>query len=194
MQNTEPETFYPANRKKWRQWLQKNHDRKTAIWVLFYKKSTGKPTVTWSDAVDEALCFGWIDSTRRTIDEECFIQFFTRRKAKSLWSKINKDKVKRLTEEGLMQAAGLAAVAIAKKNGSWKALNAVERLHIPSDLMHAFKTQPNAKSFFSKCSRSLKKQILHWITFAKREDTRKKRIAELVLLAAKQQLPKQFNT
>lgn len=187
MQKAEPETFYPASRKKWRQWLQKNHDRKTSIWLLCYKKSANQPTVAWSEAVDEALCFGWIDSTRRTIDEERFIQFFTRRKAKSLWSKINKDKVKRLTEEGLMQPAGLAAVEVAKKNGSWKSLDAVESLRIPADLKEALNANPEAKAFFSQCSRSLKKQILHRVLLAKRKETREKRIADFMELAKKHQ-------
>ncbi|WP_440135016.1 YdeI/OmpD-associated family protein, partial [Chitinophaga sancti] len=90
-------TFCPANRQEWRQWLQENHENAASVWLVYYKKKANRATLSWSEAVDEALCFGWIDSTARPIDEEKFMQFFTKRKAGSAWSKINKEKVKRLT-------------------------------------------------------------------------------------------------
>jgi uncharacterized protein YdeI (YjbR/CyaY-like superfamily) len=100
----------PASRKDWRQWLQKNHKKKDSVWLIYYKKNTNKTSLTWDDAVEEALCFGWIDSKRQPLDEEKFRQLFARRKPKGTWSKINKDRIKRLTGEGLMTEAGIAAI------------------------------------------------------------------------------------
>jgi uncharacterized protein YdeI (YjbR/CyaY-like superfamily) len=179
MEKPEIETFYPSSPKAWRRWLQKNHAKADAVWVIFYKKSSGKPTLSWSEAVDEALCFGWIDSTKKTLDEERSIQFFTRRKAQSTWSKINKAKVERLIEEDLMMPAGQASIDRAKENGSWTILDAVEELTIPKDLEKAFKSRPGSKDFFLSLSKSVRKMMLHRIVMAKREDTRAKRITEI---------------
>jgi uncharacterized protein YdeI (YjbR/CyaY-like superfamily) len=179
MEKPEIETFYPASQKQWRSWLQKNHAKKDAVWVIFYKKSSGKPTLSWSESVDEALCFGWIDSTKKTLDEERSIQFFSKRKAKSTWSKINKAKVERLADEGLMMPAGLASIERAKENGSWTILDTVEELTIPKELEKAFKSRPGSKDFFLSLSKSVRKMMLHRIVMAKREETREKRIAEI---------------
>jgi len=188
----EVETFYPTNKKEWRQWLQQNHNTKQSIWVVMYKKDSGIPTITWSDAVDEAICFGWIDSTKRAIDHQQSIQYFTRRKLTSAWSKINKAKVERLTNDGLMAQAGLNSIEIAKQNGSWSILDEVEELVIPKDLDKAFKLHPGSKDFFMGLSKSIKKMMLHWIIAAKRSETREKRITELAELAAQKKKPKQF--
>jgi uncharacterized protein YdeI (YjbR/CyaY-like superfamily) len=139
MKVTDVESIYPTGRRQWRKWLEKNHDKKDAIWVICYKKQAEKPTIAWSDAVDEALCFGWIDSQRNSLDDEKFIQRFSRRKPVSTWSKVNKEKIKRLTQEGLMSAAGLKAIEVAKQNGSWTLLDEVEELIIPKDLENALK-------------------------------------------------------
>lgn len=179
MEKKETEQIYPASPQEWRSWLQKNHAKKDAVWVVFYKKSSGKPTLSWSEAVDQALCFGWIDSTKKTLDHEASIQFFSKRKAKSTWSKINKAKVIRLTEEGLMMPAGLASIERARENGSWTILDFVEELSIPKDLEKAFKARPGSKAFFLSLSRSARKMMLHRIVMAKREDTREKRISEI---------------
>jgi len=179
MEKTETEQFYPKTPKEWRSWLQKNHAKKDTVWVIFYKKSSGKPTLTWSEAVDEALCFGWIDSTKKTLNEEASIQFFSKRKAKGTWSKINKAKIARLTEEGLMMPAGLACIERAKENGSWTILDTVEELSIPEDLEKAFKSRPGSKTFFLSLSKSVRKMMLHRIVMAKREETREKRITEI---------------
>ena len=188
----EIETFYAAGRQEWRQWLQANHDKKQSIWLICYKKECNMPTVTWSESVDEALCFGWIDSTRKTIDDQRFIQFFTRRKPTSAWSKINKEKVARLEGEGLMAPAGLAAVSTAKQNGSWSVLDEVEELTVPADMGKALKAHPGAESYFADLSRSARKSILQWLVLAKRPETRQKRIAEIAELAGQQLKPKQF--
>src|SRR5690606_32773259 len=98
MPEKEIETFYPKNIQEWRKWLVKNHLKKNAVWLVMYKKAANEPSVSWSDAVDEALCFGWIDSVKKKLDEVRSIQFFSKRKPKSTWSKINKEKVKKLIE------------------------------------------------------------------------------------------------
>ena len=144
----ELETFCPATKEEWREWLMENHNSKQSIWLIQYKKSSNKPTVSWSEVVDEALCFGWIDSTRKSRDEDSYIQFFTKRKPNSVWSKINKEKIKRLNDEGLMTSAGLKCVEIAKQNGSWTILDCVEELIIPDDLEQAFIQFPASKEYY----------------------------------------------
>ncbi len=184
--------FCPTCRQDWRDWLEKNHESHQSVWVVFYKVSSGVPSVIWSDAVDEALCFGWIDSTKKTMDENRYKQFFSKRKVKSNWSKINKEKIETLTSQGLMTKAGFESVEVAKQNGSWTILDAVEALIIPTDLDEALKNQEDAKSYFLSLSKSKRKSLLYWVMSAKRTETRQKRIAEIVLHSAQQQMPKQF--
>jgi uncharacterized protein YdeI (YjbR/CyaY-like superfamily) len=186
----EAEIFYPASPAAWRGWLQKNYLSKLAVWLVFYNKSSGKKTITWSEAVDVALCFGWIDSKKIKIDEETAHQFFSKRKSNSTWSKINKQKIQQLIESGLMTEAGLQAVETAKKNGSWTMLDEVEEFLIPEDLETEFKTRPHAKDFFLSLSKSVRKLILQWLVFARRPETRQKRITEIVERAEQKQKPR----
>lgn len=192
MQKKETETYCPASRKEWRQWLKENHHSKQSVWLICHKMKSGKPSLSWSDAVDEALCFGWIDSVRKSIDEDSFKQFFGRRKAKGTWSKVNKAKVQQLIAAGLMTKAGLDSIETAKQNGSWIILDAVEELVIPKDLAAAFKTKPGSKDYFLSLSKSVKKAILQWLVLAKLPATRQRRINEIAELAAQRQKPKQF--
>jgi uncharacterized protein YdeI (YjbR/CyaY-like superfamily) len=185
-------TFYPKNIKAWRQWLLKNHQSEQSVWVICNKKSSGKTIIPWSDFVDEALCFGWIDSVRKSVSDDQFMQFFTKRKPKSAWSKINKEKVKRLIAEELMLPAGLESIKIAKQNGSWSILDTVETLTIPKDLSAALKAHAGSKEFFLGLSKSVRKAILQWVIMAKRPETRAKRIIEVAELAAQKKKPKQF--
>lgn len=186
------ETFCPASQKEWRQWLQKNQNKKQSVWLIYYKMKTGKRTLSWSDAVDEALCFGWIDSRAKPVDDEKYIQFFSKRKAGSTWSKVNKEKVQQLIDDGRMTSAGLESIEIAKQNGSWTILDEVEALVIPDDLEKAFKTKRGSRDFFMSLSKSVRKSILQWIVLAKREETRQKRVDEIAVLAGKKLKPKQF--
>lgn len=188
----EIETFYPRSRQEWRDWLQDNHDKKQCIWLIYYKKKSNIPTVIYSEAVDEALCFGWIDSKAKPLDEHKFMQFFSRRKERSVWSKVNKEKVTRLTIEGLMTKAGYEIIETAKQNGSWTILDEAEALIIPKDLDKEFQRRKNAKEYFLSLSRWDKRNILQWLVLAKRQETREKRITEIVELADKKQKPKQF--
>lgn len=187
-----PETFYPASKQEWRQWLHEHHAKKTSIWVICYKKETGIPTMSWSDGVDEALCYGWIDSTRRSIDKDSFMQFYARRKPKSTWSKINKDKVERLIAEGLMMPAGLEVIATAKKNGSWASLDVVEDLTVPKDLEKALKAHKGGMQFFAAQSKTMRKAMLHWLAQAKRPETRQKRIDEIAVNAGQGLRPERY--
>jgi uncharacterized protein YdeI (YjbR/CyaY-like superfamily) len=154
------ETICPESRQQWRQWLHENHDRKRSIWLIYHKKTSSIPTVSWSEAVDEALCFGWIDSKKQSIDEEKYMQFFCRRKSNSTWSKVNKAKIQRLAEAGLMTQAGFNSVETAKLNGSWTILDEVEELIIPEDLDREFQNRPSSKSYFLSLSMSDRRNIL----------------------------------
>lgn len=190
MQKTEVEIFYPASPTDWRKWLEKNHLSKQAVWLVFFSKSSNKKTISWSEAVDVALCFGWIDSKKIKIDEITSHQFFSKRKPKSTWSKINKEKVQKLIKGGHMTGAGLKSIEIAKQNGSWALLDEVEALIIPEDLDAEFQTKPNSKAYFLSLSKSARKSILQWVVLAKRPETRQNRITEIVELAAQGKKPR----
>lgn len=177
-------TFYAKDREAWRQWLQENHDQEKSIWLIIYKKDSATPSVYYDEAVDEALCFGWIDSKPNKRDEESFFQFFAKRNPNSNWSRVNKNKVERLINQGLMSEAGLKMIEIAKRNGTWTALDEVENLVIPEDLQQAFHANPTAWQYFDAFPRSVKRGILEWLLNAKRPETRQKRIEETVALAA----------
>jgi uncharacterized protein YdeI (YjbR/CyaY-like superfamily) len=184
------ETFCPTSKTEWRQWLEEHHLSKQAVWLVCYKKEANKPTIAWTEAVDEALCFGWIDSVRKTLDEEKFIQFFSRRKSKGTWSKVNKEKIQQLIDCGLMTEAGYASIERAKQNGSWTILDEVEALVIPKDLETAFNANPKSREFFLSLSKSVRKAILQWLVLAKRPETIQKRITEIVERAAQNLKPK----
>ena len=192
MSKQEIEHFYPETKQQWRMWLEQNHVSKDAVWLLFYKKHTGKPSVKWTDAVDEALCFGWIDSKAETIDQDTFRQYFCKRKPNSTWSKINKQKIEALTEKGLMTKAGFKVIELAKQNGSWTLLDEVEELIIPSDLENAFEKLEHSKDYFLSLSKSRKKVLLQWIALARTDSTRQKRIFEIAECASQEELPKPF--
>jgi len=188
----EIESICPNSRQAWREWLEANHESKQAVWLIYYNKKSNLPTVLYSDAVDEALCFGWIDSKAKPIDEEKYMQFFTKRKPKSIWSRINKEKIERLTKAGLMTKAGFEIIEIAKQNGSWNILDESEALIVPEDLKKGFQKSTAAMDYFSSLSRSDKRNILQWLVLAKRQETREKRITEIIELAEQKLKPKQF--
>ncbi len=185
-------SFCPSNKDEWREWLEKNHKKEESIWLIFYKKKSANFNLSWSQAVDQAICFGWIDSVKKSLDEERYIQYFTKRKPTSIWSKINKNKVETLTKQGLMSDAGLKCVRIAKENGSWTILDTVEKLIIPEDLERKFQQYPNSKDYFQSLSVVIRKRLLYWVISAKKKDTREKRIGEIAEMAGKKLLPKNF--
>jgi uncharacterized protein YdeI (YjbR/CyaY-like superfamily) len=186
------EQFYPKDRKAWRSWLGKNYDNKQGVWLVYFKKESGKPRVAYSDAVEEALCFGWIDSTMRPLDEERYMQLFTPRKPKSEWSKLNKQRVDKLIEQGKMTPAGLEKIEISKQNGHWEKLDHVEALLMPDDLAREIRKYKKALAFFETLKTTNKKYLLHWLNNAKREETRKKRIGEIVMALRQERMPDRF--
>lgn len=188
----EVEVFYPKDVAAWYKWLAKNHASAQSVWLVGYNKSSGKKSITWSESVDAALCYGWIDSKKIKIDEHTTHQFFCKRKPKSTWSKINKQKIERLIADGLMTQAGLDSIEIAKQNGSWSILDEVEDLVVPPDLEKAFKAKRGAEEYFAGLSKSSKKMLLYWIKSAKRTETREKRIDEIVENAALGKKPSPF--
>lgn len=173
-------TIYAKDRQTWREWLENNHLSLPGIWLVYYKVKTNKPSIKYNEAVKEALCFGWIDSKVKSLDEERYMQIFTPRKPKSVWSKLNKQYVDEVIEQGLMTNIGLKKIEAAKQDGSWTALDEIEVLTIPTDLKQALETNEIAKGNFEAFSNSSKKNILFWIDTAKRPETRSKRIEQTI--------------
>ena len=172
------------SRADWRRWLAANHGRTQGVWLITYKKLPGKPYVSYDDVVEEALCFGWIDSKPNRLDEERTMLWFAPRRPGTGWSALNKKRIAAMDAAGLMTPAGLAKIEAAKQDGSWEALDAIERLEIPADLAAAFEKNKTAWANFEAFPRSAKRGILEWIVGAKRAETRDRRIAETVDLAA----------
>jgi uncharacterized protein YdeI (YjbR/CyaY-like superfamily) len=170
--------IHPKTRAGWRSWLEKNHATSNGVWLIYYRTSTGRRRLSWEDAVREALCFGWIDSKVKPIDDERYRQIFTPRKPRSVWSKINKQYITELIEAGLMTDAGLRAVDVAKKNGAWALLEPVDALIVPADLESALRESERARKAYEALSASAKRAVLYSLYSAKREDTRAKRLAK----------------
>jgi uncharacterized protein YdeI (YjbR/CyaY-like superfamily) len=172
------------SREQWRAWLTNNHTQTESIWLVIYKKGKG-PSVRYDDIVEEALCFGWVDSRPSKLDDARSMLLLSPRKATSAWSKLNKDRVKKLEAQGLMTPAGRKKIERAKANGLWDKLNDVDALKMPVDLVEAFKKNQKAFANFETFARSSQRGILEWITNAKKPETRANRIEETVRLAAR---------
>jgi uncharacterized protein YdeI (YjbR/CyaY-like superfamily) len=179
-----PNSTHPKSRTAWRQWLAQNHPQAEGVWLISYKKAMGKPRVEYDESVEEALCFGWIDSKVNKLDDQRSMHWFAPRKARTGWSRPNKARVERVLAAGLMQPAGLAKVEQAKADGSWNALDGVEDLELPGDLRVALASYPDASPHFDAFPRSVKRGILEWILVARRPATRAHRIAETARLAS----------
>lgn len=177
--------MHPARRSEWGSWLARNHGRSEGVWLVFYKKATGKPRVDYDEAVEEALRFGWIDSKPRALDAERSMLWFAPRKPRTNWSKPNRERVARLIAQGRMAPAGLAKVQAAQQDGSWEALLSVESLEPPVDLRRALASHANAASNFDAFPPSVKRGILEWIQNARRSTTRAQRVEETARLAAR---------
>ena len=182
--------IYFADGNEWRQWLEKNHETADAAWLIFYKRNSGKASLSYDEALEEALCFGWIDGRMRSIDEEKYVIRYSPRKAKSLWSKRNKDKAEELIRAGRMTEAGLAAIEVAKKNGNWdNAYTSRTEEEMPEDLLAALEEDPVALENFLRFANSYRNNYIGWINDAKTEPTRKRRITEVVRRAHLDQKP-----
>ena len=176
------ELLYFKNSQEWRVWLHENHQTSKGVELIFYKVESAQTSMRWEEAVKVALCYGWIDSTLRKINDEQRKQAFGPRKDKSVWSKLNKSYIEVLIAENLMHESGLQKIAIAKQNGSWTALDAVENHEIPNDLQLAFNQNPIALNNYQNFSPSYRKAYLYWLNQAKRELTRQNRIMEIIQL------------
>jgi uncharacterized protein YdeI (YjbR/CyaY-like superfamily) len=175
----------PRSRAEWREWLQKNHTKPESIWLVLAKKQSGLPLLSVDDVVEEALCFGWIDSVPNKLDDKRYKILLSPRKPKSNWSKVNKHRAAQMIKAGLMMPAGLQMIKLAKKVGTWNALNEIDKLSILSDLKIALDAYPEAASYFDAFPPSIKRGILEWIQNAKTTVTRVKRINETAKLASK---------
>lgn len=192
MHAADRELIYVNTRAEWRQWLAQNHQSEQSVWLVCNNQKSNLPVIPWGELVEEALCFGWIDSTRKTIDEFSFKQLFSKRKRNGTWSKVNKEKVQKLIDKGLMTESGYESIKSAKLNGSWTILDEVEELIIPPDLEEAFENHPGSKNYFLSLSKSVRKMMLQWIVLAKRPETRQRRIDEVAECAGQNKKPKQF--
>ncbi|HEX6888244.1 MAG TPA: YdeI/OmpD-associated family protein [Candidatus Nanopelagicales bacterium] len=173
-----------TSRQEWREWLSANADSSQGIWLVTYKRASGKPSPTYDDIVEECLCFGWIDSTVRPRDEHTAMQLVTPRKPRSTWSAVNKARLEHLLPSGLMTERGLRAIEVARANGSWEVLDSVERLEVPEDLAAALDAVPAARTYFDGLPPGARKQHLWFVISAKRPETRAARIARIVEAAA----------
>jgi uncharacterized protein YdeI (YjbR/CyaY-like superfamily) len=176
---------------EWREWLQNNHDKETEVWLIFFLKETGKPSMDYESAVEEALCFGWIDSIIKKIDDAKYARKFTPRNDNSKWSDLNKKRVAGLLKSNRMTKMGAAKIEIAKKNGQWEKPDRPNiPIDIPKDFQAALDRNPKAKTHFEELARSYQKQYIGWIVMAKRPETKEKRIKESIeLLEKDQKLP-----
>ena len=180
-----------STRGQWRRWLAENHDQeKKGIWLVFNKKATGKPSLEYEESVEEALCFGWIDSIIKRIDDDKYCRKFTPRKEGSRWSNTNKKRVGKIIKEGKMTEWGLAKIEAAKRSGSWKMEpRPVIKMDVPPELSEALARNRKAKDFFEKLAPTYQKHFIGWIVVAKRPETRAKRLKEsLALLASGEKL------
>ncbi|WP_411767090.1 YdeI/OmpD-associated family protein [Winogradskyella sp. A3E31] len=176
-----PELYFKSDT-EWRKWLHDNHNKSSGVHLIFYKVDHPRESMRWEEAVRVALCYGWIDSTVKSLGDGKRRQYFCPRKPKSAWSAVNKKHIKELKKEGLMHTSGLASIKIAKANGSWTDLDDVENGVIPEDLKVAFDKNPLAFDNYNGFAKGYQKSYLYWLHSAKREATRQKRIEEIIKL------------
>lgn len=178
-----PKQQHFPSRADFRAWLEENHDKEMELWLVYYKKHTKRPTISYEESVCEALCFGWIDGKVRTIDDERFMQRYTPRKKNSRWSELNKKRAEKMIAEGSMTDAGMRTIEHAKSSGKWDEAVAyadIEFPDAPPELWKAFDRNKTAKAFFDNLANSYRKMYIAWVAFAKRPETKAKRIAEVV--------------
>ena len=175
------EALFFKNGQEWRTWLQQNHTEKNAVWLIHYNKSSGKTGITYDEALEEALCFGWIDGKMKSLDDEKYIIRYSPRKAKSVWSKLNKDKAEQLIASGKMTDAGLTKIEEAKRNGYWDSAYTNRKTdELPSDLKNALQLDEDAWYNFQRFANSYRNTYIGWVNMAKSEETRKRRISEVL--------------
>lgn len=187
MQITNPKHF--KNRNEFRKWLQKNHDKQKELWILFYKVHTKKKSLRYAEAVEESLCFGWIDGIVKRIDDEKHAQRYTPRKPKSIWSKVNKERAKRMIDESKMTDAGLVKIKEAKKTGWWnKAYSFEVENTMSGEMKEVLMSDKEAWMNFQNFGKSYQNTYIFYVNYAKREETKQKRI-QIVLERTKKNMP-----
>ncbi len=180
-------TLHVTTREQWRAWLARHHDDESEVWLVYYKKNSGKPRIAYNDAVEEALCFGWIDSLVKSIDDQKFAQKFTPRKNSQMWSAINKQRVAQLVAEGRMTAAGMEKLGTAlEKSADSRAGNQTD-LHLPPGFERRIRRDREAWEFFQSLAPSYKKRYVLWIMTAKKEETRLRRLDEAILILSRKE-------
>ena len=184
--------IHPETRADWRAWLSEHHASATGVWLVSWRKQSGRVALGYDDAVLEALAFGWVDSKPAKLDDDRTQLYFSPRKPRSAWSAPNKDRVERLERAGLMAEAGARAVSAAKADGSWSLLDEVERLSVPADLSSAFDRHPGSRQKWDAFPPSARRGILEWIVQAKRPETRQRRVDETARLAAENERANQW--
>ncbi len=177
----ELDELYFKNDTEFRDWLHENHGASKGVYLIFYTVDHEMPSMRWEEAVRVALCYGWIDSTVKSLGDGKRRQYFCPRKPKSVWSKVNKDHLIELESEGLIHESGFRAIEIAKDNGSWSALDDVEKGVVPNDLQKSFNKNKKAWNNFQSFTKGQRKSYLYWLNQAKREETRQKRIKEIIM-------------
>ena len=178
-----PNSYHALTLADWRAWLADHHTQTDGVWLITYRRATGRATFTYEESVEEALCFGWIDGQTKTLDDERGLQWFAPRRPGSVWARSNKERVERLIADGRMTPAGMAKIEAAKADGTWALLDSVDNLEVPDDLAGALAQYPDARAHFDAFPRSARHAILAWIALAKRPETRARRVAETARLA-----------
>ncbi|EDK72411.1 conserved hypothetical protein [candidate division TM7 genomosp. GTL1] len=182
----EPSVLSFANNEAWEQWLAKNYTRQEGIWLQFFKKGSGIATITYDEALDRALCYGWIDGQLKRFDEKSYLQKFTPRRARSMWSKRNRERAEWLVETGLMHESGLKAIETAKRDGRWDAAyDKPSDMAMPSDFMQALAKIPKAAAFFETLNKANTYAIAWRLQTAKKPETRQKRFDDLLAMLAR---------
>jgi uncharacterized protein YdeI (YjbR/CyaY-like superfamily) len=182
---SDKQLLYFKNDSEWRNWLHENHANSKGVFLVFYKVNSVFESMRWEEAVKVAICYGWIDSTVKRLDDERRQQWFCPRKPKSVWSKVNKNHIEDLFAKNLIHESGLKSIEIGKQNGSWESLDSVDNLEIPQDLQLAFSTNPLALHNYNNFSPSYRKNYLYWLNQAKRPETRQSRISQIIELCEK---------
>lgn len=182
--------LYVTGRKQWRAWLKTHHASEREVWLIYYKKHTGKPRIPYDDAVEEALCYGWIDTTVKRMDDERYMQKFTPRKPRSVWSKHNKERAEKMIKAKRMTRTGMARIEDAKRSGAWDHADQREQpKRVPSELKKALAANKAAARNFENLAPSYRRDYIGWLMSAKREETRRRRIREIVRLVSQNKKP-----
>lgn len=177
------ETFFAETQPQWRKWLEENHDSSLGVWLVFWKRHTGKKSIDYDSSVETAICFGWIDSLMKTIDEDSYARKFTPRRGKSNWSDINRERALDMMRSGALTESGMESVRVARENGSWY-LRPVS-VEMPLELEELLDNNPDAALFFAELAPSYRKQYMDWVGSAKKPEIRLKRAEEAIRLLAK---------